>query len=283
MSSWFSQLSNSASEALEKLNDLSAQVQSSLPIDNDLVNKLILRSEDLKAVHDLIDAEETKKEVSRKLLPDLLPWDTKDEAKVIIIDECKTSILELSTSEISFTTPFALPSGIQLWRDSSNLLKVTDEHRAEVLKKFEKVPIPEFLSNDFDLEAHQRLIERLFKIDKNLVKMHSMLLNPAKTESVFWKNYFYNCALIRHSKGMDLNEIWKPLERSTKEEEMLSVSSVGDYEVLDDDLDKSIELTFEPEDIVVASQGHCKLDKSISDVENLDDLEAEIERELLDD
>ena len=72
MSSWFN-------DALGKLNDISTKVQSSLPIDDDLLGKLTLRSDDLKAIHDLIDTEEKQKEQAIKLLSNLLQWETEDE------------------------------------------------------------------------------------------------------------------------------------------------------------------------------------------------------------
>jgi len=278
MSSWFN-------DALGKLNDISTKVQSSLPIDDDLLGKLTLRSDDLKAIHDLIDTEEKQKEQAIKLLSNLLQWETEDETKVILVEECRASILGLSVIDSTFTTPFALPEGLKMWTEHSGMTESTKEMQEEAMKKFEKIPFPDLLS-DFDLNAHVELVQRLFKLDKNLVVAHSKLANAGKTEKVFWKNYFFNCALSRYSKGLDLNEIWNPKRAS--ENDNNSNGTSGDYDFLEDDMNNSIELTFEPEDD--ATSGSRKSANSttktssvgelIQSPDDLDDLDAEIAREL---
>lgn len=281
MSSWFN-------DALEKLNDISTKVQSSLPVDDDLIGKLTLRSDDLRAIHDLIEKEETQKEHAKKLLSNLLPWETEDETKVILVEECKSSILGLSLLDTSFTTPFGLPEGLKMWSEHSEMKESTKEMQEEALKKFEKIPFPDLLS-DFDLDAHVELVQKLFNLDKNLVVAHSKLANAGKTEKIFWKNYFFNCALSRYSKGLDLNEVWKPKKENGSDNN--SNSTRGDYDCVDDDLDKSIELTFEPDDDVTSGSRKsatsaiktASVGEVVQNSDDLDDLDAEIARELEED
>lgn len=276
MSSWFN-------DALGALNEISTKVQSSLPVDDDLIGKLTLRSDDLRAIHDLIDKEETQKEQATKLLSHLLPWETEDETKVILVEECKASILELSLLDHSFTTPFGLPEGLKMWSEQSRMKESTKEMQEEAWGKFEKIPLPDLL-RDFDLDAHVELVQKLFKLDRNLVVAHSKLANAGKTEKVFWKNYFFNCALSRYSKGLDLNEIWMP--KRANENDINSNSTDGDYHFVKDD--KSIELTFEPDDDATSgsrkSTNSAAKTASVGELvqipDDLDDLDAEIAREL---
>ena len=119
--SWFSQVIDNfdAGEALGKLNEISSKVQSSLPIDDELVNKLTLRSADLKAEHDLIDSQETRKEMVRDCLSALLPWETRDETRDILVEDCQLAIREMAKYEHTFTGPFQLPEGLTMFPPKS--------------------------------------------------------------------------------------------------------------------------------------------------------------------
>jgi len=328
MSSWFSNFNASASDALgtfnasdfasdafDKLKEVSSQVQQALPIDEDLINKLTLRSADLKAEHDLIDAQETRKELVRNYLSHLLPWETKDEAREILVEECHDAITAMSKEETTFTGPFELPEGtegverIRMFTESAELSEATEESRAEAAKKLEKMGTLPPLLDEFDIDAHVGLIERLFKEDQDLVRMHSLLESAGKTEKIFWKNYFFHCAFIRYEKGLSVEEIWSVHEHGQQSDPSSSakaghgsvagsVASLHGHSNADDE--DSVELTFEPDDgddyhpeeeddggVVDAPETDSsdfelvdRASDNALDDEELDELEAEIAREL---
>lgn len=279
------------------------KVQESLPIDNDLIKKLTLRSDDLQAEHDLIDAQETRKEIVRDYLSKILPWETKDEARVILVDECREAVQGLAAKGDTFTGPFELPDGMErMFSENSGMTEATDESRAESSKKIEKMgSLPELL-DEFDLDAHVGLIERLFKVDKALVRSHSLLESAGKTEKLFWKNYFFHCAYIRYTAGLSVEEIWsvqsEPITNNKDANKSASLDNIDDA--------KSVELIFEQnesekqstasihDDLDVDVQGDIVntspdnsdyelVDDALTsgmDEEELDELDAEIAREL---
>jgi len=197
MSSWFNNFN--ASNALGKLNEISSKVkevsaevsskvQKALPVDAELVKKLTLRSDDLQAEHDLIDAQETRKEAVRDYLSTLLPWETKDEAREILVEECREAMMNMTKEGQTFTGPFDLP--VRMFAEDSGIEEATEESNAAASKNLEKMGSLPQLLDEFDLDAHVGLIERLFKVDKELVRSHSLLESAGKTEKIFWKNYF---------------------------------------------------------------------------------------------
>ena len=204
MSSWFS--SFNPSEALDKVKEISSKVQESLPLDDELIKKLTLRSDDLQAEHDLIDAQETRKETVRNYLSTILPWETNDEARVILVDECRDTMQAMAAKGETFTGPFEIPEEVgvdRMFTENSGMTEASDETRAEAKKKLEKMgSLPELL-DEFDLDAHVGLIERLFKADEALVRSHSLLDSAGKTEKVFWKNYFVSAHTLSPSDYND--------------------------------------------------------------------------------
>ena len=108
MSSWFNvgsikNLAENVTNLTENLADMSTikdlteKVQKAVPaIDKDLIEKLTLTSPDLVAEHDKIDEEEKRKERVKDSLAGMLPWQTKDKERDILVEECKEAILMLS-------------------------------------------------------------------------------------------------------------------------------------------------------------------------------------------
>lgn len=317
MSSWFSNFN--ASEALAgKLSEISStvqkvssKVQQSLPLDDDLVKKLTLRSDELLAEHNLIDAEERRKEAVRDYLSSLLPWETKDEAREILVEECREAIQNMASKGDTFTGPFSLPDDVKrMFAEDSDMEEASDESIAEADKKLQKMGKLPPLLEDFDLDAHVGLIERLFKVDKNLVKSHSCLQNAGKAEKIFWKNYFFHCAYIRYEKGLSVEEIW--VETGSKPSIEQDASGTHSQTQIANE-ESSVELTFEADDkddndddaeiesVLNEVTDHAKSDtvettsstksatneyEMINEVQDkiegddLDDLDAEIAREL---
>lgn len=274
MSSWFSSFDTTST--LSKLSELSEQVgqqvsskvqtvkstvEQNIPpsvtkaVDSDLIRNLTLRSDELTKVHTEIEAEERRKELVKDYLAELLPWETRDEAKVILIDETKQVILSISSIESTFSHPFTPPPGIQLFPSIDITASTSQEEKdggvdddtektdgadttpaegeepttttttneeeyamAAQQKLTTLQPLPPLLEK-FDLDSHVGLIERLLTVDSELVKMHSLLIGAGEREIIFWKNYFFHCAYARYENGLSIDEIWasKPEPVSTEE------------------------------------------------------------------
>lgn len=203
MSSWFS---------YDKIVNLSSKIQESIPLDSDMKKKLVsgisriaLLSPDLVAEKNKIDSEERRKERVRDSLADLLPFETKDETGEILVEDCRERIFSLSTHEFSFTLPFEAPDGVHIFAplqdDEGNDipcdLLILNKEREIAKERLDKLrPLPDLLEN-FDLDCHVGLIQRMLKLDQNLVLMHSKLSGAGEKEHLFWKNYFVNCAVRR--------------------------------------------------------------------------------------
>jgi hypothetical protein len=97
----------------------------------------------------------------------------------------------------TFTGPFALPEGTtRMFSEESGIEEASEESKMEADKKLQKMGKLPPLLDEFDLDAHVGLIEKLFKVEKDLVKTHSCLQNAGKTEKVFWKNYFVSPRVV---------------------------------------------------------------------------------------
>lgn len=257
--SWFQSL-QSATDAITKIGgEISNKVQEALPVDSvDLINKLTLRTDELLQEHELIDAQEKRKELVREYLSEILPWETKDESRAILVDQCQEAILKLSTKKVTFETPFLLQKGKMFLEDEDEDEEATEEGNqitheqieASQLKLEKMQPLP-FLLECFDIDTHVGLIERLLKVDKQLVYMHSMLSGAGEKETTFWKNYFFHCAYTRYKEGLSVDEIWSQKPKASITNDMNSVVSKASEASLQNDMmddDESVELEFEEDE-----------------------------------
>jgi hypothetical protein len=263
------ELGTLSNKVQSKVQVVQSKVQEALPEGPDnLFSKLTLQSDELVREHELLDAQEKRKELVREYLSEILPWETKDEASLILVDHCKEAILNLSKEKSTFETPFELQRGIMFNPTASFEDDSDDENENEnegeeevdedvvhfdakedveevdkdepkqeredekveeqvkeveskdtqidgaaaVIKasaaKLEKMqPLPLLLEH-FDIDTHVGLIERVLKIDEELVYMHSNLSGAGEKETIFWKNYFFHCAYTRYEKGLSVDEIW---------------------------------------------------------------------------
>lgn len=229
--------------------DIKNKVQAAIPIDDELIEKLTLTTPELTAEREQIDSEEKRKEDVRDYLAEILPWETRDEEREILVEECRESVLALSSKEETFLGPYELPGGrIGAAEEPANEEEGTgkgeDEGGAgtsdgegkgqrgeppgqEKLSKLE--PLPPLLA-DFDLDTHVGLIQRLLEVDPNLVEMHSQLSGAGEKERTFWRNYFFHCAWARYEAGLSIDEIWarKPSPPPTEEHRAAaSVAAAG--------------------------------------------------------
>ena len=193
MSSWFQ------NAVPDSFKDLTHKVQQALPkIDNEMMEKLTLTTPELTAERQRIDQEERRKEEMKDMLAGMLPWETRDPERDILVDECKEAILLLSSEKETFFGPYHMPGKkVKLKEEKSKEESSEDGSRGDVddvdvddddddddedlkppsdsLEKLAKLePLPVLL-RDFDLNAHVGLINRLLKEDPKLVKMQSTL------------------------------------------------------------------------------------------------------------
>lgn len=181
MSSWFNMESlKGLAEKVnaESLKEFTDKVQSALPkIDDGLIEKLTLTSPELTEERRKIENEERAKENVKNSLAGLLPWETRDPERDILVDECREAILKLSHDGNTFSGPYPMPTtkSFSTEDDGSSDAQSRNEPSKESKEKLEKLePLPPRLQ-DFNLDAHVGLIERLLKEDPNLVKMQMSL------------------------------------------------------------------------------------------------------------
>jgi hypothetical protein len=112
----------------------------------------------------------------------MLPWETRDAEREILVEECKEAILALSEKDETFLGPYRMPA---LPKTDDTKDDEEDEEEEEVveeivpseesLEKLSKLePLPPLLA-DFDLDAHVGLIQRLLEVDGKLVEKQARL------------------------------------------------------------------------------------------------------------
>jgi hypothetical protein len=90
-------------------NDDGTTTKPAVSSSSSLFERLTLTSTELVAERSRIDNEEIRKELLRNLLSSKSPWETSDVEHDILVDECKDSILQLSTNVETFFGPFTVP------------------------------------------------------------------------------------------------------------------------------------------------------------------------------
>lgn len=177
------------------------------------------------------------------MLAGMLPWETRDKERDILVEECKEAILALSQKDETFYGPYEMPElKVKLDDDEDEAKKKAkkigedgeeeeeDEAEEEIddedddeeggedkmnqkpsqesLEKLAKLePLPPLL-RDFDLDSHVGLIQKLLKVDPELQRQQSTLSGGGDREKVFWHNYFFHCAYTRYEAGLSIDEIW---------------------------------------------------------------------------
>lgn len=368
MSSWFQSSGlNSAFDSLsETVLAVTESVQDAIPTEHkEFLAKITLNTDEMISERQNFRDEASRKTEAKDRLNKILPWETLDAEREILVEECKDAILELSGSEDTFFGPFEMPlldvelqeteeiekeeEGIedQEQAEESETTKEKDpldddvddevqanflgeENRAteegksrapseesrEMLAKLE--PLPQMLE-DFDLDEHVGLIQRVLKEDPKLVTMQATLSGGGARERIFWHNYFFHCAFTRYKCGLSIDEIWSYQEESNITNNSESASTeYGEADVTSTTVDgKNEEDTIifdgaDIEDLTTAADNSCDgnvdgtgaTDASLAALSNgspnngfelvdedisegsgdpvLDELEAEIARELED-
>ena len=189
--SWFSGFSKAAVDFTQRAGDITSNLAEKakkvIPIDAATLQKLTLTTPELIAERERIDIEEKQKAAVKESLSGMYPWETKDEEREILVEECKEAILALSREDGTFFGPYAMPPltvNVEEVKGEDELLEdkevstvvVKDrDPTADQLEKLSKLePLPPLL-RDFDLDAHVGLIQKLLKVDPRLVERQSTL------------------------------------------------------------------------------------------------------------
>mmetsp|Transcript_17261 Transcript_17261/g.24934 ORF Transcript_17261/g.24934 Transcript_17261/m.24934 type:complete len:357 (+) Transcript_17261:84-1154(+) len=235
MSSWFSELSSNISDLSGTLNlkELTDKVQAAIPIDAETIQKLTLNSPDMVAEREQYKQDADRKARLKDSLAHMYPWETRDEEREILVDECKQAIMALSHDDATFFGPYVMPqlavktTDEQTEEDQNQdedteefLEDDTEEDKPTESKTLQKDPSPESKENlakleplppllgDFDLDAHVGLIQKMLQVDPKLVERQSILSGGGEREKTFWRNYFFHCAFTRYEAGLSIDEIW---------------------------------------------------------------------------
>lgn len=183
--------------------------------DNNLISKetfekLTLTTPELKEERERMDQEEKRKERVKDMLAGMFPWETRDPERDILVEECKDAILQLSEDKATFFGPYAVPrtrvkldadkkstdpennntaSG-QEYKDDGTEAEGEDTGSSrpstEQLEKLKNLsPLP-LLLQDFEIETHVGLIQKILKEDKQLSKLHSKF-GVGEAEHSFWR------------------------------------------------------------------------------------------------
>lgn len=114
---------NSAFDALtETVQSVTEQVQEAIPEKHkDFLAKITLNTEEMVAERANFKEEASRKDQTKNILNKILPWETLDPEREILVEECKEAILELSGRESTFFGPYEMPLlNVQLETTNSN-------------------------------------------------------------------------------------------------------------------------------------------------------------------
>lgn len=181
---------------LSGLTELKNKVQAAIPIDAETIQKLTLTTPELTAERERIDEEEKRKVRVRDSLAGMFPWETRDEEREILVEECKEAIMALSSVDDTFFGPYQVPTmnvitttaketeeeeeeeedgEEQEEEEEEEEVVVDKDPTADSLEKLAKLePLPPLLG-DFDLDSHVGLIQKMLKVDPTLVERQSTL------------------------------------------------------------------------------------------------------------
>ena len=115
MSSWFSSATGiNIDGALNSITDTvskaAAEVSSVIPEEHkDFIKKLTLNTDEMINERLTIKEETLRKQAALQRLGELLPWETNDTERDILVEECKDAILLLSKNEETFFGPYEMP------------------------------------------------------------------------------------------------------------------------------------------------------------------------------
>lgn len=196
--SWFSDLTTKYADEFtnkfnEKFNEVTEHAKSALHVNPEMIEKLTLTTPELTAERKKLEEQEKRKEIIKDCLAGMLPWETRDPERDILVEECKELIMKLSEDPNSFKGPFLMPGmAVNLEDDEEekgrNGAEDSDDEEEKAKKKLDAMkpskesleklaklePLPKLLQH-FDLDAHVGLIQKLLGEDPKLSKMQAKL------------------------------------------------------------------------------------------------------------
>lgn len=178
-------------------------------ISKETLEKLTLSTPELKEERERMDQEEKRKEQVKDMMAGMYPWETRDPERDILVEECKEAIMKLPSDKASFFGPYAMPrpsvkviehekeKGSNEIREGneeviaeeaigSKAAREPSQEQLERLKILE--PLPPLLQ-DFEIETHVGLIQKMLKVDSVLAQMHAKY-GVGEFERTFWRYGF---------------------------------------------------------------------------------------------
>ena len=202
MSSWFSGtgLDGAFNSITESVSQVTSQVKDAIPDEyKEGLAKLTLNTEEMINERQNFREEALRKQQAKQLLDSILPWETRDAEREILVEECKEAILALSQHDQTFFGPYEMPLlNVQLENEDEDgedgdeaadaeendageeveedkpkhrHMEPTEESK-ENLAKLQ--PLPPLLE-EFALDSHVGLIQKVLKEDSVLVKKQAAL------------------------------------------------------------------------------------------------------------
>lgn len=211
MSNWFSGIKDLTDKVqsvdigklTESVKEMTDKVQSAIPIDTETIQKLTLTTPEMQAERQKMDEEYRHKVAVKDSLSHMLPWETCDEEREILVEECREAIMALSGEIDTFFGPYKVPrknvnteneekektEEEQLLEEEEDVEEKTKasvkdkDPSPESLEKLAKLePLPALLAN-FDLDAHVGLIKKMLDADPRLVDRQSNLSGKFNSSS----------------------------------------------------------------------------------------------------
>lgn len=208
MSSWFQGLTKTVQSSVSGATSV---LESSVNKASNVLEKLTLTTPELSAARRELEHSAAHKVALKNQLARLLPWETDDPDCRILVAECQTAILELSKHKSTFFGPYELVPQPKTTAELDGQKKPKpDELPSEESKTILATlsPLPKLLGDNFDMNMHVGLIERLLQIDPHLVQMQAAHSGGGRREIQFWQNYFIHIAHCRYAAGLGMDEIW---------------------------------------------------------------------------
>lgn len=112
MASWFQSAGlNSAFESLTgTVQSVKESVQDAIPDEHkEFLAKITLNTDEMILERENFREEAERKKEAKNSINTILPWETLDEEREILVEECKEAILELSGREETFFGPYEMP------------------------------------------------------------------------------------------------------------------------------------------------------------------------------
>jgi hypothetical protein len=186
--SWFQStgLSDTFNALTETVQKAKETVQQAIPAEQrELLAKLTLNTEEMIHERQTFRDEAQRKAEAMGRLGQILPWETKDAEREILVEECKDAILELSKHEETFFGPYEVPMlNVQLDDDDDD-----DDDANEEQEERQIIDATEEVDNNKDKETIEKeasaneldgIAEAVSEEEKSLKPRHHYHMKPSE-------------------------------------------------------------------------------------------------------